>query len=68
MKIEVKPKIVVRFLLIFWTCFFTIWFFFKKLPEIREKNIVKDLVQNSIVSKNNVIKETNLIGRFIFKV
>ena len=68
MKIEVKPKIVVKFLLIFWTCFFTIWFFFKKLPEIREKNIVKDLVQNSIVSKNNVIKETNLIGRFIFKV
>ena len=68
MKIEVKPKIVVRFLLIFWTCFFTIWFFFKKLPEIREKNIVKDLVQKSIVSKNNVIKETNLIGRFIFKV
>ncbi len=67
MKIEVKPKIVIRFLLIFWTCFFVIWFFFKKLPEIREKNVVKDLVQKTIISKNIVIIETNLIGSFILR-
>ncbi len=67
MKIEVKPKIVIRFLLIFWTCFFVIWFFFEKLPEIREKNIVKDLVQKTIISKNIVIIETNLIGSFILR-
>ena len=37
MKIEVKPKIVRRFLIIFWSCFFTIWFFLKKFPEIKAK-------------------------------
>ena len=37
MKIEVKPKIVRRFLIIFWSCFFTIWLFVKKFPEIKEK-------------------------------
>ena len=40
MKIEVKPKIVRRFLIIFWSCFFTIWFFLKKFPEIKEKFVL----------------------------
>jgi hypothetical protein len=29
MKIEIKPKIVIRLLLIFWTLAFSIWFLFK---------------------------------------
>ena len=40
MKIEVKPKIVRRFLIIFWSCFFTVWFFLKKFPEIKEKFVL----------------------------
>ncbi len=51
MKIEVKPKVVIRFLLIFWSCFFITWFFFKKLPEIRENNLAKDSVQNMLIKK-----------------
>lgn len=34
MKIEVKPKVVRRFLIIFWSCFFAIYFLLKKFPEI----------------------------------
>ena len=57
MKIEVKPKVVVRFLLIFWSCFFTIWFIFKKLPEINEKNDVRDSVQKMLSENNKDIEE-----------
>ena len=51
MKIEVKPKVVRRFLIIFWSCFFIIWFVFKKLPEIREQNNAKDSVQSISTEK-----------------
>ncbi len=57
MKIEVKPKVVVRFLLTFWSCFFIIWFIFKKLPEIREKNIAGDSVQKMFIENNIDINE-----------
>ena len=51
MKIQVKPKVVVRFLLTFWSCFFILWFFFKKLPDIIENNDAIGSVQ-SILIKN----------------
>ena len=53
MKIEVKPKIVRRFLIIFWSCFFTIWVFLKKFPEIKEK-ITADYSSQLLVIANNV--------------
>ena len=50
MKIEVKPKIVRRFLIIFWSCFFTIWFFLKKFPEIKEKFVADYTTQLMLIS------------------
>ena len=49
MKIEVKPKIVRRFLIIFWSCFFTIWFLLKKLPEIKEKFLAEHVLQHMLI-------------------
>ena len=46
MKIEVKPKVVKRFLIIFWSCFFIIFFVLKKLPDIIEQDNNKDSVQS----------------------
>ena len=48
MKIEVKPKIVRRFLIIFWSCFFIIWFFLKKLPEINDYFVAEHTIQNML--------------------
>ena len=49
MKIKVKYKVVIKVLLIYWSCFFILWFFFKKLPEIRENNVMKvSIVQNFV--------------------
>ena len=56
MKIEVKPKVVIRFLLIFWSCFFISWFFLKKLPEIKEKNAAKDSIEKTFIKDNKEIK------------
>ena len=53
MKIEVKPKIVRRFLIIFWSCFFAIWFFLKKFPEIKEK-FVTDYTSQLLLIADNV--------------
>ena len=52
MKIEVKPKIVRRFLIIFWSCFFTIWFFLKKFPEIKEKFLADYMSQLMLTADN----------------
>ena len=52
MKIEVKPKIVRRFLIIFWSFFFTIWFFLKKFPEIKEKFTADNSSQLLLISDN----------------
>ena len=46
MKIKVKSKVVVRVLIIYWSCFFILWFFFKKLPEMREDKAIKVSIQN----------------------
>ena len=49
MKIKVKYKVVIKVLLIYWSCFFILWFFFKKLPEIRENNAMKvSIIQNFV--------------------
>ena len=53
MKIEVKPKIVRRFLIIFWSCFFAIWFFLKKFPEIKQK-FVADYASQLLLIADNV--------------
>ena len=52
MKIEVKPKIVRRFLIIFWSFFFTIWFFLKKFPEIKEKFVIDYSSQFLLIADN----------------
>ena len=52
MKIEVKPKIVRRFLIIFWSCFFTIWFFLKKFPEIKEMFVADNFSQLLLIANN----------------
>ena len=51
MKIEVKPKVVRRFLIIFWSCFFIIWFFLKKFPEIKDTFFVRDSEQSFSIEK-----------------
>ena len=63
MKIEVKPKIVRRFLIIFWSCFFTIWFFLKKFPEIKEKFLAEYVMQNMLIVEkiNNLYISTLLL-------
>ena len=52
MKIEVKPKIVRRFLIIFWSFFFTIWFFLKKFPQIKEKFTADHSSQLLLIADN----------------
>ena len=46
MKIKVKSKVVVKVLIVYWSCFFILWFFLKKLPEIREDKAIKVSIQN----------------------
>ena len=47
MKIKVKSKVVVKVLIVYWSCFFILWFFLKKLPEIREDKAAKVSIQNN---------------------
>ena len=47
MKIKVKSKVVVKVLIVYWSCFFILWFFLKKLPEIREDKAIKVSIQNN---------------------
>ena len=52
MKIKVKYKVVIKVLLIYWSCFFILWFFFKKLPEIREDKAMKiSIIQNFVTQE-----------------
>ena len=52
MKIKIKSKIVIRFIVIFWTCFFIFWFFFlKDSPEFIKKRVMIDSMQNVLVEK-----------------
>ena len=52
MKIKIKPKVVIKVLIIYWSCIFSLWFFVKKLPEIRDSNEINDLVQNTSFEYN----------------
>ena len=66
MKIKVKSKVVVRVLIIYWSCFFILWFFLKKLPEIREDKAAKVSIQNYdsklfYESKGRIITTNNSI-------
>ena len=66
MKIKVKSKVVVRVLIIYWSCFFILWFFFKKLPEMREDKAIKVSIQNYdsklfYESKGTIITTNNSI-------
>jgi hypothetical protein len=66
MKIKVKSKVVVRVLIIYWSCFFILWFFFKKLPEMREDKAIKVSIQNYdsklfYESKGRIITTNNSI-------
>lgn len=38
MKIKVKPKVVVKVLVVYWSCLLILWLFLKKIPEIKERN------------------------------
>ena len=49
MKIKIKPKVVIKVLIIYWSCIFILWFFVKKLPEIRDSNTINDSVQNILI-------------------
>ena len=51
MKIKIKTKVVIRVLLVYWSCFFILWFLSKKLPEIREGKITSEKVQDTLIEK-----------------
>ena len=66
MKIKVKSKVVVKVLIVYWSCFFILWFFLKKLPEIREDKAIKVSIQNYdsklfYESKGRIITTNNSI-------
>ena len=49
MKIKIKTKIIIRVIIIFWSCFFIFWFFFlKDSPEFLEKKGTTDSIQNEL--------------------
>ncbi len=56
MKIKVKYKVVIKVLLIYWSCFFILWFFFKKLPEIREDKAMKISIIHNFVTQETLNK------------
>ena len=47
MKIKVKGKVVVKVLIVYFFCFFILWFFLKNLSEIREDKAIKVSIQNN---------------------
>ena len=55
MKIKIKTKVVIKVLIIYWSCFFILWFLLKKLPEIREERVNTDSIQNTFVKKKYFI-------------
>jgi len=48
MKIKVKPKVVIKVLVVYWSCFFILWLFLKKLPEIKEGDLTSGSVQSKL--------------------
>ena len=52
MKIKIKPKVVIKVLIIYWSSLFILWLLLKKLPEIRDSNKINDLVQNTTFEYN----------------
>ena len=48
MKIKVKPKVVVKVLVIYWSCLFILWLFLKKLPEIKNISFTTNSVESSL--------------------
>ena len=46
MKIKIKPKVVIKVLIIYWSSLLILWLLLKKLPEIRDSNKINDLFQN----------------------
>ena len=52
MKIKIKPKLVIKVLIIYWSSLFILWLISKKLPEIRDSNEINDLVQNTSFEYN----------------
>lgn len=48
MKIKVKPKVVVKVLVIYWSCLFILWLFLKKLPEIKDISFTTNSVESSL--------------------
>ena len=52
MKFKIKSKIIIKGLIIYWSCFFVAWFFFKKYPEIRGKTIMKESKQFTPIVNN----------------
>ena len=59
MKLKIKTKVVIRFILIYWVCFFVLWFLLKKLPEIKNENFSRNTFYNAFV-KN----EKDIINKF----
>ena len=57
MKIKVKPKVVVKVLVIYWSCLFILWLFLKKLPEIKDIGFTTHSVEFSLLENKKQIKE-----------
>ena len=57
MKIKVKPKVVVKVLVIYWSCLFILWIFLKKLPEIKDISFTTHSVEFSLLENKKQIKE-----------
>ena len=55
MKLKIKTKVVIRFILIYWVCFFVLWFLLKKLPEIKNENISRNTFYNVFVKNEKAI-------------
>ena len=53
MKIKVKPKVVVKVLVIYWSCLFILWLFLKKLPEIKDRSFTTNSVAYSLADIKN---------------
>ncbi len=63
MKIEIKPKIVIRFLVIFWTCTFTIWFLFKTFLRFMIQRYESTI--NILTVRNNICNLYDVAFRLI---
>ena len=51
MKLKIKTKVVIKFILIYWACFFILWFLLKKLPEIKQGKINSETVNDILIEK-----------------